>query len=114
MEIRPLVRLMIDYLARKEVLHEAFFKKYAAKKYMKASIIVREWIRSEYAEEEIKTITAETKQIEYEEDVGKENISEENNDDVSDEDDYMFANELEEREVNSSNLLLGGYDKDDY
>lgn len=115
MEIRPLVRLMIDYLARKEVLHEAFFKKYAAKKYMKASIIVREWIRSEYAEEEIKTITAETKQIEYEEYVGKENTSEEKNDvDVSDEDDYMFANELEEREVNSSNLLLCGYNKDDY
>ena len=32
LEIRPVVRLMIDYLARKEILHDAFFKKYAAKK----------------------------------------------------------------------------------
>jgi G2/mitotic-specific cyclin 2 len=89
---------MIDYLARKEVLHEAFFKKYAAKKYMKASILVRQWIRTEYVEEE------EIKAIEYEE-KGKENTPDEedkeNENDVSDEDDYMFANELEEREVDS-------------
>ncbi len=60
-EIRPVVRLMIDYLARKEVLHDAFFKKYAAKKYMKASILVRGWIRTEYIEEE-----EEIKEIECE------------------------------------------------
>lgn len=102
MDIRPVVRLMIDYLARKEILHDAFFKKYAAKKYMKASIIVREWIRSQYAEEKITTIITETKQIECE-DLGKENTPEEDNDVyVSDEDDYLFANELEEREVDDS------------
>jgi len=100
---------MIEYLARKEVLHDAFFKKYAAKKYMKASIFVREWIRSEYAEEEINTITteAETKRIEYAADSGKENTPEDpldalendNENNVSEEDDYLYANELEEREV---------------
>jgi G2/mitotic-specific cyclin 1/2 len=98
-EIRPVVRLMIDYLSRKEILHDAFFKKYAAKKYMKASIIVREWIRSEYAEEEITTAMMETKE-EVEEEVEQENTpEEEENGNVSDEDDYMYANELEEHEV---------------
>jgi G2/mitotic-specific cyclin 1/2 len=105
-EIRPVVRLMIDYLARKEVLHDAFFKKYAAKKYMKASIIVREWIRTEYAEEEVISVK-ETVEVEVvEEDVGQENtpeddLDEENDNDneVSEEDDYMYANELEEHEV---------------
>jgi len=106
---------MIDYLARREILHEAFFKKYAAKKYMKASIIVREWIRTQYAEEEITTLTQTTtttitkseSQLEDDfEDLEKENIQEVDEDeDVedenhgSDEDDYMFANELEDREV---------------
>lgn len=116
-EVRPVVRLMIDYLARREILHEAFFKKYAAKKYMKASIIVREWIHTQYAEEEISTLTQTTtttitkseSQLEDDfEDLGKENIQEadreededlENENRGSDEDDYMFANELEDREV---------------
>ena len=108
---------MIDYLARRELLHEAFFKKYAAKKYMKASLIVREWIRKQYEEEEITTLTQTTtttttkveSQIDEDfEDVGKENMKELDEDDDlekemgdhgSDEDDYMFANELEDREV---------------
>src|SRR5271155_3634085 len=106
---------MIDYLARREVLHEAFFKKYAAKKYMKASIIVREWIRTQYSEEEITILTQTTtttnikteSQLDDEfEDLGKENVHEveeeedfENENNGSDEDDYMFANELEDREV---------------
>ena len=93
---------MIDYLARKEILHDAFFKKYAAKKYMKASILVREWIRTEYIEEE-----EEIKEIESEE-KGKENTPDEEdkeNENVSDEDDYIFANELEEREVDSSRVI---------
>jgi hypothetical protein len=88
---------MIDYLSRKEILHDAFFKKYAAKKYMKASIIVREWIRSEYAEEEITSAMMETK--EEVEEAGQENTPEEEDENVSDEDDYMYANELEEHEV---------------
>ena len=114
-EIRPVVRLMIDYLARREILHEAFFKKYAAKKYMKASIIVREWIRTQYVEEEIATFTQTTtttnikteSQLDDDfEDLGKENVQEveeedgfDNENNASDEDDYMFANELEDREV---------------
>lgn len=33
-EIDPVVVLMVDYLAR-PVIHEAFFKKYASKKFLK-------------------------------------------------------------------------------
>lgn len=33
-EVEPVVRLMVDYLAR-PVIHEAFFKKYAGKKFLK-------------------------------------------------------------------------------
>ncbi|KAK3330315.1 cyclin-like protein [Apodospora peruviana] len=43
-EIEPVFQLMVDYLAR-PVVHEAFFKKYASKKFMKASIITRNWAR---------------------------------------------------------------------
>ncbi|KAL0936635.1 g2 mitotic-specific cyclin-b [Colletotrichum truncatum] len=43
-EIEPVVRLMVDYLAR-PVIHEAFFKKYASKKFLKASILTRQWAK---------------------------------------------------------------------
>ncbi|KAJ9144881.1 G2/M cyclins accumulate steadily during G2 and are abruptly destroyed at mitosis-like protein [Coniochaeta hoffmannii] len=43
-EIEPVFRLMVDYLAR-PVVHEAFFKKYASKKFLKASIITRQWAK---------------------------------------------------------------------
>ncbi|KAI0159526.1 cyclin-like protein [Xylariaceae sp. FL1272] len=43
-EIEPVFLLMVDYLAR-PVIHEAFFKKYASKKFMKASIHSREWAK---------------------------------------------------------------------
>ena len=33
-EIEPVFKLMVDYLAR-PVIHEAFFKKYASKKFLK-------------------------------------------------------------------------------
>lgn len=35
-EVEPLVELMVDYLAR-PVVHEAFFKKYANKKFLKGT-----------------------------------------------------------------------------
>jgi hypothetical protein len=41
-EIQPVVMLMVDYMAR-PVIHEAFFKKYASKKFLKASILTRQW-----------------------------------------------------------------------
>ncbi|KAF3909905.1 Cyclin-B2-2 [Orbilia brochopaga] len=44
-EIIPVFKLMIDYLAR-PVKHEAFFMKYADKKFKKASIKVRSWAKS--------------------------------------------------------------------
>lgn len=43
-EVEPVVHLMVDYLAR-PVVHEAFFKKYASKKFLKASIISRQWAK---------------------------------------------------------------------
>ncbi|KAI5288697.1 G2/mitotic-specific cyclin [Ascosphaera aggregata] len=46
-EIWPVFRLMIDYL-RRPPAHEAFFKKYASKKFMKASITVRKWAKAYY------------------------------------------------------------------
>ncbi|KAK9454979.1 cyclin-like protein [Dipodascopsis uninucleata] len=44
-KIQPVCNLMIDYLV-KPVTHEAFFKKYASKRFMKASIIARQWAKS--------------------------------------------------------------------
>ncbi|KAF2832989.1 A/B/D/E cyclin [Ophiobolus disseminans] len=41
-EIQPVLNLMIDYLSG-PVAHEAFFKKYASKKFLKASIVLRKW-----------------------------------------------------------------------
>ncbi|BCS27175.1 B-type cyclin nimE [Aspergillus puulaauensis] len=43
-EIEPVFRLMVDYLHR-PVCHEAFFKKYASKKFLKASIMTRQWAK---------------------------------------------------------------------
>lgn len=43
-EIQPVLELMIDYLSG-PVQHEAFFKKYASKKFMKASIVLRSWCK---------------------------------------------------------------------
>ncbi|KAI1075064.1 cyclin-like protein [Whalleya microplaca] len=43
-EIEPVYRLMVDYLAR-PIVHEAFYKKYASKKFMKASLSTRIWAK---------------------------------------------------------------------
>ncbi|KAF2496135.1 nime/cyclinb [Lophium mytilinum] len=43
-EIQPVLQLMIDYLSG-PVSHEAFFKKYASKKFLKASIVLRRWAK---------------------------------------------------------------------
>ncbi|KAK0383275.1 hypothetical protein NLU13_9188 [Sarocladium strictum] len=43
-EVEPVVQLMVDYLAR-PVVHEAFFKKYASKKFLKASMLARQWAK---------------------------------------------------------------------
>ena len=44
-EIMPVVELMLNYLSAETPRHEAFFKKYAAKKFMKASLFVRDWMK---------------------------------------------------------------------
>ncbi|KAJ3567373.1 hypothetical protein NPX13_g6792 [Xylaria arbuscula] len=43
-EIEPVFELMVDYLAR-PVIHEAFYKKYASKKFIKASLVTRSWAK---------------------------------------------------------------------
>ncbi|KAK3695178.1 cyclin-like protein [Podospora appendiculata] len=43
-EIEPVFQLMVDYMAR-PVIHEAFFKKYASKKFLKASMLTRQWAK---------------------------------------------------------------------
>lgn len=40
------VRLMLDYL-QKPVRHEAFYKKYASRKFIKSSLYVTQWVQSE-------------------------------------------------------------------
>ncbi|CAJ2513432.1 Uu.00g015510.m01.CDS01 [Anthostomella pinea] len=47
-EIEPVFELMVDYLAR-PVIHEAFYKKYASKKFMKASLLTRTWAKKSAA-----------------------------------------------------------------
>ncbi|KAH8727513.1 G2/mitotic-specific cyclin CYB1 [Phaeosphaeriaceae sp. PMI808] len=43
-QIQPVFNLMIEYLSG-PVVHEAFFKKYASKKFLKASIVLRKWAK---------------------------------------------------------------------
>ena len=43
-ELVACVLLMLDYL-QKPVQHEAFFKKYASRKFIKSSLYVREWVK---------------------------------------------------------------------
>lgn len=49
-EIEECVRLMMEYL-EKPCKHEALYKKYASKKFMKASIFVREWLAKQNEED---------------------------------------------------------------
>ncbi|KAF2862700.1 A/B/D/E cyclin [Piedraia hortae CBS 480.64] len=43
-QIQPVFKLMVDYL-QGPVVHDAFFRKYASKKFLKASIVLRAWAR---------------------------------------------------------------------
>ncbi|KAL1306808.1 hypothetical protein AAFC00_005465 [Neodothiora populina] len=43
-EIEPVFKLMVDYLYG-PVQHDAFFRKYASKKFLKASIVLRQWAK---------------------------------------------------------------------
>ncbi|OJD28225.1 G2/mitotic-specific cyclin-B [Blastomyces percursus] len=43
-DILPVFQLLVDYL-RRPVSHEAFFRKYASKRFMKASIVTRQWAK---------------------------------------------------------------------
>ncbi|TKX23963.1 G2/mitotic-specific cyclin-B [Elsinoe australis] len=43
-DIEPVFQLMVDYL-QAPVVHDAFFRKYASKKFLKASIVLRQWAK---------------------------------------------------------------------
>ncbi|KAK5114938.1 hypothetical protein LTR62_002097 [Meristemomyces frigidus] len=43
-EIQPVFKLMVEYL-HAPVQHDAFFRKYASKKFLKASIVLRQWAK---------------------------------------------------------------------
>ncbi|KAK5722325.1 G2/mitotic-specific cyclin [Elasticomyces elasticus] len=43
-EIQPVFKLMVEYL-HAPVVHDAFFRKYASKKFLKASIVLRQWAK---------------------------------------------------------------------
>ncbi|KAI9673806.1 MAG: G2/mitotic-specific cyclin [Trizodia sp. TS-e1964] len=44
-EIQPVVKLMVNYLSSPIIPHQAFFDKYASKKFLKASILTRQWAK---------------------------------------------------------------------
>ncbi|KAI9489658.1 cyclin-like protein [Zychaea mexicana] len=46
-EIRPVVQLMLDYVSQ-PMIHDAFFRKWASKRLMKASVFVRTWVQQYY------------------------------------------------------------------
>ncbi|KAF2433919.1 G2/M-specific cyclin NimE [Tothia fuscella] len=48
-EIQPVFLLMVDYLYG-PVQHDAFFKKYASKKFLKASMVIRSWVKEHATE----------------------------------------------------------------
>ncbi|KAJ3081989.1 G2/mitotic-specific cyclin [Quaeritorhiza haematococci] len=48
-ELKPVVDLTLDYLSQ-PCKHEALYKKYASKKFMKASIFVRDWMEKRRAQ----------------------------------------------------------------
>lgn len=43
-ELNPAVNTMLDYLSSPTVKHESFFRKYSAKKFMKAALFVQNWM----------------------------------------------------------------------
>lgn len=48
----PTAQLMLTYLLR-AVKHESFYKKYAAKKYMKVSVYIREWAWAKFGAQSV-------------------------------------------------------------
>ncbi|KAK3716351.1 G2/mitotic-specific cyclin [Vermiconidia calcicola] len=57
-EIQPVFKLMVDYLAA-PVAHDAFFRKYASKKFLKASIVLRQWAKK-FAPKYLDNVPAQT------------------------------------------------------
>ncbi|KAI8369298.1 cyclin-like protein [Radiomyces spectabilis] len=46
-EVKTIVNFMLDYLAQ-PVQHDAFFKKWSSRRFMKASVFVRDWVNRFY------------------------------------------------------------------
>ncbi|VVT56355.1 uncharacterized protein SAPINGB_P004999 [Magnusiomyces paraingens] len=49
-ELMPIVRLFVDFLSEREVRHVALFKKYASRRFFKASVVARQWAKENYRE----------------------------------------------------------------
>ncbi|KAH3664384.1 hypothetical protein WICMUC_005769 [Wickerhamomyces mucosus] len=49
-DLKEIVSMLLNYLIE-PIVHEEFFKKYAGKKYMKSSILARQWAKKVHAEE---------------------------------------------------------------
>lgn len=61
-DIVPVARLMLNYVL-KPTRHENFFKKYAARKFMKASVFVHSWARDRWEEGTIVDLAAELPEL---------------------------------------------------
>ncbi len=48
-ELLPVAQIMVDYVLAKEPAHDCFYRKYASKKYMKASCHVRNWAHQRWS-----------------------------------------------------------------
>lgn len=61
-DIVPVARLMLNYVL-KPTRHENFFKKYAARKFMKASVFVHSWARDRWEEGTVVDLAAELPEL---------------------------------------------------
>ncbi|KAL5521768.1 CLB2 [Sanghuangporus sanghuang] len=58
----PTANLMLNYIL-KPIAHESFFKKYASKRFMKASVFVREWALERWQERTLVDLEADLPQL---------------------------------------------------
>ncbi|KAI5121813.1 hypothetical protein M0805_009805 [Coniferiporia weirii] len=61
----PTANLILNYIL-KPIAHESFYKKYASKKYMKASVFVREWALERWQEQTMVNLEADLPQLKEE------------------------------------------------
>ncbi|EIM23191.1 G2/M-specific cyclin NimE [Wallemia mellicola] len=62
LELLPCAQVMLDYVKSKDIKHDAFYRKYASKKFLKASTFVREWALGLYGPDGQANLEAEYRQ----------------------------------------------------